>query len=149
FHTVWVWRDTPDCATNHHLSYARSYDLKHWETAAGEPLALPLRLSQREAWIDPIPSGGGIINGCQRLAFDKQLRPVVVYHKSDEAANMQIYAPGLEGGKWRIRRITSWDKPVSFSGFGSMPFIGIAIAELRRLGPDHFVIGYRHRDYGR
>ena len=34
FHVVWVWRDTPDCATNNNLSYARSRDLIHWETAA-------------------------------------------------------------------------------------------------------------------
>ena len=27
FHLCWVWRDTPDCATNHDLSYARSADL--------------------------------------------------------------------------------------------------------------------------
>ena len=26
-HLVWVWRDTPDAATNHDLSYARSRDL--------------------------------------------------------------------------------------------------------------------------
>ncbi len=32
FHVVWVWRDTPDRATNHHLSYARSRDLQRWET---------------------------------------------------------------------------------------------------------------------
>jgi len=29
FHVVWVWRDTPDCATNHDPSYARSRDLRH------------------------------------------------------------------------------------------------------------------------
>ena len=28
FHMVWVWRDTPDCASNHDLSYARSDDLR-------------------------------------------------------------------------------------------------------------------------
>ena len=38
FHLCWVWRDTPDCSTNHDVSYARSRDLVHWETAAGEPV---------------------------------------------------------------------------------------------------------------
>ena len=32
WHMVWVWRDTPDAATNHDLSYARSRDL-----VAGRP----------------------------------------------------------------------------------------------------------------
>ncbi len=31
FHMVWLWRDTPDCETNHDLSYARSKDLLHWQ----------------------------------------------------------------------------------------------------------------------
>ena len=44
FHFVWVWRDTPDCATNHDVSYARSADLVHWEAADGTPLALPMTL---------------------------------------------------------------------------------------------------------
>ena len=30
FHLCWVWRDTPDCATNHDLSYAQPPDLVHW-----------------------------------------------------------------------------------------------------------------------
>jgi hypothetical protein len=149
FHLVWVWRDTPDCATNHHLSYVRSDDLKHWETAAGAPLTLPLRLDQEEAWIDPVPSGGGIINGCQKLVFDSELRPIVSYHKSDDNGNMQVYVARFQDGAWRKRAITSWDKPIEFSGFGSMPFIGIQISGLRRLGADHFVLDYRHRDYGR
>jgi hypothetical protein len=149
FHLVWVWRDSPDCATNHHLSYARSDDLKHWETAAGEPLELPLRLDQEEAWIDPVTSGGGIINGCQKLAFDAELRPIVSYHKSDDQGNMQVYVARFQDGDWQRRPITAWNKPIEFSGYGSMPFIGIQISGLRRLGTDHFVLDYRHRDFGR
>ena len=37
FHMVWMWRDTPDCATNHDISYARSRDLVHWEAGDGTP----------------------------------------------------------------------------------------------------------------
>ncbi len=28
YHVWWVWRDTPDCSTNHDLSYMKSPDLK-------------------------------------------------------------------------------------------------------------------------
>ncbi|MCX5684257.1 MAG: BNR repeat-containing protein, partial [Planctomycetota bacterium] len=48
FHVIWVWRNSPDCATNHDLSYARSRDLVHWETSAGKPLALPITLKTGE-----------------------------------------------------------------------------------------------------
>lgn len=97
FHLVWVWRDTPDCATNNHLSYARSRNLIHWESAFGEPVELPIRLSENALWIDSILIGGGIINGCEKLFIDEQDRPIVSYHKSDSNGNMQIFAARAEG----------------------------------------------------
>jgi len=148
FHVVWVWRDTPDCATNHHLSYARSPDLKHWETAAGKPVHLPLTLGQSELCVDPIPSGGGIINGCESLTFDSDHRPIISYHKLDENGHMQIYVTRFEDGQWRGHPITSWEKNITFSGRGAMPFIGIRVSGLRRVEPDMFCITYKHRDYG-
>jgi len=148
FHVVWVWRDTPDCATNHHLSYARSRDLKRWETAGGEPVDLPLTLAQSKLCVDPIPPGGGIINGCERLAFDSDHRPVISYHKLDENGHMQIYVTRYQDGQWRRHPITKWDKNIAFAGRGAMPFIGIRISGLSRLDSGVFGVRYTHRDYG-
>jgi hypothetical protein len=148
FHVVWVWRDTPDCATNHHLSYARSSDLKNWETAGGKPVRLPLTLGQTELCVDPIPPGGGIINGCQHLAFDSRHRPILAYHKSDENGHMQIYVARFEQGRWQRRAITNWDKSILFSGGGAMPFIGIAVSDVKIVEPGTFLVTYRHRDFG-
>ena len=47
YHLVWVWRDTPDAATNHDLSYAKSRDLVQWQSAAGTPLTLPVTLGHQ------------------------------------------------------------------------------------------------------
>lgn len=148
FHLVWVWRDTPDCATNHHLSHARSKDLIHWESVFGEKVELPLTLGEKRLWVDPIPSGGGIINGCQKLTFDPDHRPIITYHRADEHGNMQIYAARPEGEEWAIHRLTDWGTPVEFSGGGSMGFIGIAISGLSRAEPGILTMTYRHRDYG-
>ncbi|WP_425398247.1 BNR repeat-containing protein [Aeoliella sp.] len=148
FHLLWVWRDTPDCATNHHLSYARSNDLLNWESVGGEEVELPMKLGDQSLWVDPIPSGGGIINGGARLNFDSQNRPVVAYHKSDSDGNMQVYVARFEDDRWLRRQLTDWSKPVHFSGGGSMGFIGIRIGGLEIAQPGVFVLGYRHRDYG-
>lgn len=148
FHLVWVWRDTPDCATNHHLSYARSEDLIHWESVFGEKIELPIRLHQQALWVDPIPSGGGIINGCQKLTFDTDNRPIITYHKADADGNMQIYAARPEEGRWNRHLLTDWNKAVEFSGRGSMGFIGIRMGGLSRVEPGLFMMTYRHRDYG-
>jgi hypothetical protein len=148
FHMIWVWRDTPDCATNHHLSHARSRDLIHWESAFGKKVDLPLTLDEKKLWIDPIPSGGGIINGGAKLSFGKDHRPIVNYHKSDQDGNMQIYVARPEKGQWVCRQLTDWDKPIRFSGGGSMGFIGIRISGLSPVEDDLLTMTYHHRDYG-
>ncbi len=149
FHVHWVWRDTPDCATNQHLSYARSRDLVHWESAFGEKIDLPIRFDQAALVVDPIPSGGGIINGGHRMGFDSDNKPVFAYHKSDAEGNMQIYAARPEGGQWQRRALTDWKHPVEFSGNGSMGFVGIRMAGFEKTGPDVFVVSYHHKDYGK
>lgn len=148
FHVHWVWRDTPDCATNQHLSYARSRDLFHWESAFGEKIELPIRFDQAALVVDPIPSGGGIINGGHRMGFDSKNNPVFAYHKSDSDGNMQIYAARPEGGKWQHRALTEWKHPVPFSGGGSMGFIGIRLGSFDQVALDVFAVSYRHKDYG-
>jgi hypothetical protein len=148
FHVAWVWRETPDCATNHDLSYARSSDLKNWETAVGQPVDLPLTLEQTELIVDPVPVDGGIINGCEHLFLDSNERPIISYHKLDEEGHMQIYVARFENGKWRRRAITDWKKNITFGGGGAMPFIGIRISGLSEVTPGTLSIGYRHRDYG-
>lgn len=148
FHLVWVWRDTPDCETNHHLSHARSRDLVNWESVFGDRVELPLVLDEERLWVDPVPPRGGIINGCQKLFFDSKNRPVIAYHKSDERGNMQIYAARPENGEWSRHRLTDWAKPIEFSGRGSMPFIGIWIEGLKPVAPGLLALPYRHRDYG-
>lgn len=148
YHMAWVWRDTPDCATNHHLSYARSSDLKRWESAGGKQVDLPITLDQKNLWVDPVPSGGGIINGGFRLRFDARQRPMIAYHKSDAAGNMQLYITRFEDGEWRRRQVSTWEKPVLFSGNGSMGFIGIGIRDFDRVAEGVLRLSYRHRDYG-
>jgi hypothetical protein len=148
FHVVWVWRETPDCATNHDLSYARSRDLIHWETAAGVAVKLPLKLTTPGLIVDPVPVGGGIINGCQKLVFDAKHRPLIAYHKNDADGNMQLYAARFEDGKWNRQVLTTWQQPVKFSGGGTMPFIGISLAAPQPFGDKGWTLRYRHRDYG-
>lgn len=120
YHMVWMWRDTPDCATNHDISYARSRDLVYWETSRGESLSLPITLETGEI-VDPVPVGGGTINMCLSLGFDTQNRPIVSFHKYDEAGATQAYNARQEGDGWKITRTSDWNYRWEFSGGGSIP----------------------------
>ena len=80
YHLAWVWRDSPDCASNHDLSYARSKDLVHWTSSSGKEFVLPITIASAEI-VDPTPVGKGLLNSCVSLGFDGQARPVIAYHK--------------------------------------------------------------------
>lgn len=127
FHLCWIWRDTPDCATNHDICYARSRDLVHWERSDGTPLKLPITLKTAEI-VDPVPAGGGAINGNVRLGFDVQDRPVISFFKFDEKGITQTYNARNENGRWQARQVSEWNYRYVFSGGGS---IGSEI----RIGP--------------
>jgi len=121
FHLCWVWRETPDCSTNHDPSYARSRDLIHWETSDGKPLSLPITLETGEI-VDPVPVGGGIINGNTVLGFDSQNRPIVSYHKFDDRGYTQLYSARREESGWKIYQTSQWDYRWDFKGGGAINF---------------------------
>ncbi len=136
FHVAWVWRDTPDCATNHDLSYARSPDLIHWENSKGERIELPITLEKGEI-VAPIPSGGGLLNPLIRLSLDQEGLPVLTYTKYDDDGNLQIWNARSEKGGWNKVQCTSWELPWRFSGGGSiryeLTFSGVSVVSPTKL----------------
>jgi hypothetical protein len=147
YHSYWVWRDTPDCATNHDLSYMKSPDLKHWYDAFGNPITLPATLDQRSLIVDPIPVKGGIINLAAKLCLDDQNRPAFVYHKYDLAGKLQFYSAWLNGKKWQYTLLTDWDYRWEFSGNGSINS-EVVIRDFYKRPDGYFAVDYWHTKYG-
>ncbi len=146
YHMVWVWRDTPDCATNHDLSYARTDDLTHWTKSDGTPLELPMTLDTAEI-VDPVPVKGGLINGNTKIGFDKEGRGVLSYHKYDAEGKTQIYNAWLEEKGWAIYRTTDWDYRWEFSGGGCIGFeVSVGPVQVDALG--RLVQHYRNPEEG-
>ena len=148
YHLAWVWRETPDCATNHDPSYARSRDLIDWENAAGEALMLPITIDNKGTLIDAVPVQGGIINGGLKLGFDSANKVVASYHKFDKAGNTQIYAARFTGGKWVSRQVSEWDHRCEFSGGGALPSVGISVDAVKPHGKGKLSLSYGHEKYG-
>ena len=121
WHLVWVWRDTPDAATNHDLSYARSHDLVRWENGAGVHLASPIRFGTGEI-VDPVAAHGGMINSNTRLGFDSLRRPTIAYHKYDELGHTQLYNARLEDERWVTQPASDWQHRWEFGGGGTLVF---------------------------
>lgn len=146
FHLAWVWRESPDAATNHDLSYARSRDLRQWETSAGKPLALPIKLNDG-AIVDPVPVKGGIINGNTKIGFDNQDCVTISYHKHDAAGNTQPWTARLEDGGWRFYQTTDWPWRWDFGGGGSLNF-AISLGPVTRESDGSLTQSLRHTQFG-
>ncbi len=147
YHMYWVWRDTPDCSTNHDLSYMKSPDLKNWFDAFGKPIQLPATLDQKTLIVDPVPVEGGIINLAAKMVLDKKNNPVFVYHKFDPAGNTQLYIAQIENGKWNYHGITNWDYRWFFSGNGSINS-DILLKDFRKRNDGNYEVGYWHIKFG-
>ena len=147
YHVYWVWRDTPDCSTNHDLSYMKSPDLKNWYNAFDQSIALPATIDQKSLIVDPIPPKGGIINLAAKLCFDREKTPLFVYHKYDDAGYLQLYIAKKSDQKWEYHVITDWDYRWEFSGGGSIKN-EFTIKSFNRRSDDLYEVGYWHIKYG-
>lgn len=147
YHMYWVWRDTPDCSTNHDLSYMKSPDLKNWFDAFGEPIQLPATLGQQSLIVDPIPVEGGIINLAAKLCLDEKNDPVFVYHKFDKNGNTQLFSAQIQNKNWVYHQITNWDYRWFFSGNGSINS-EILLRGFRKRNDGNYEVDFWHIKYG-
>jgi hypothetical protein len=147
YHMYWVWRDTPDCSTNHDLSYMKSPDLKNWFDAFGEPIQLPATLDKKSLIVDPIPVEGGIINLAAKLLLDENNSPVFVYHKFDKNGNTQFFIAQIKNKKWEYHQVTNWDYRWFFSGNGSINS-DILLKGFQKRNDGNYEVDYWHIKYG-
>lgn len=120
YHLIWVWRESPDCSTNHTLSYARSKDLLHWESIRGEKVNLPITLRDSVLIVDDTPVKGGLINIGIQIGFDSENKILIGYHKYDKNGKTQLYITRFENNKWVCNQLTNWDYRWDFKGMGTI-----------------------------
>lgn len=147
YHMYWVWRDTPDCSTNHDLSYMKSPDLNKWYDAFGNPISLPATFDQKSLIVDPIPTEGGIINLAAKMCLDESNKPVFVYHKFDSGGFTQFFIARLLEDKWTYEQITDWDYRWFFSGNGSVNS-EIHLKGFQQRKDGNYEVDYWHIKYG-
>ncbi len=145
FHLAWVWRDTPDAATNHEVSYARSRDLVRWEHSDGEPFDLPITLSAAEV-VDPVPAGAGLLNGGLAIGFDHEDRVILTYHRHDDVGDMQVYAARRDASGWLVRQVSGWTGyRWSFGGGGSLPSVEVRVGAVEPRADGRLSLSYRYK----
>lgn len=118
-HVSWVWRETPDVATNHDLCYAKSLDGgRTWVKSTGEPYRLPITAATAE-YVLRIPQGSELINQTSMTA-DARGRPYVVSYWRPAGTNVPQYHLVYHDGRgWRVVQVTRRTTPFSLSGRGT------------------------------
>ena len=119
-HVSWVWRETPDVATNHDLCYARSKDGgKTWEKSDGTRYQLPITATTAEtAFL--IPQNSELINQTSMTA-DSQGNPYIATYWRDQDSNVPQYRLVWKdlNDNWTSCKIFERTQPFSLGGVGT------------------------------
>ena len=119
FHISWVWRESPDVASNHDMCYARSKDGgKTWEKSTGEKYNLPIN-AQTAEYALMIPQKSELINQTSMYA-DKKGRPFIATYWRDQNADVAQYRLIYQlKNKWQSQNLSFRRTPFSLSGGGT------------------------------
>jgi hypothetical protein len=118
-HISWVWRETPDVASNHDLCYARSTDGGiTWQKSTGEQYPLPITAGSAE-YACRIPQKSELINQTSMFA-DATGKPYIASYWREPGSEVpQYHLVYLDGAQWHIDNLAFRKTGFSLSGGGT------------------------------
>lgn len=118
-HLSWVWRESPDVASNHDLAYARSRDGgKSWEHSDGAPYKLPITAASAEYALR-IPQRSELINQTSMTADSGGHPYIATYWRDKDSAIPQYRVVFHTGQRWEARTLPLHKTAFSLSGGGT------------------------------
>lgn len=119
WHLSWVWRESPDVASNHDVMYAYSPDEgRSWRTASGAAYTLPITASTAEiAW--RVPQGSELINQTSMTVDSKGHPLIATYWRDADSDVPQLRLVSHDGGRWRVSQVGSRTTPFRLAGGGT------------------------------
>ena len=119
FHISWVWRETPDVASNHDLCYARSDDGgQTWVRSNGKAYELPISAANAE-YVARIPQASELINATS-MSTDESGNPfIATYWRPAGTKVPQYQLVFFDGRKWITQQVSKRTSPFSLSGGGT------------------------------
>ena len=118
-HLSWVWRESPDVATNHDLCYARSDDGgTTWKKSSGETYHLPITVATAE-YVQRIPMNSGLINQTSMCVNENNEPLIATYWKAKEDSVVQYKVLYLQQGKWLLANTGFRSQAMNTGGTGT------------------------------
>lgn len=118
-HISWVWRESPDVASNHDLCYAESIDGGiTWQKSDGEKYKLPINAGNAEYALK-IAQNSELINQTSMFA-DASGKVFIASYWRDENENVpQYHLVDNTNGSWRVRNLKFRKTAFTLSGGGT------------------------------
>lgn len=118
-HLSWVWRETPDLATNHDMCYAKSADGGHtWLRSDGTAYTLPITMASAE-YAERIPQNQELINQTAMCA-DAQGNPyIITYWRPVSTDVPQYHLIYHDGQQWHTQQVSQRTSAFRLGGPGS------------------------------
>lgn len=146
-HVSWVWRETPDVASNHDMAYARSRDGgRTWERSDGAAYALPITAASAEYALR-IAQNSELINQTS-MAADSQGNPYIAgYWRDAPSLVPQYHVVFHTGAAWKVHALNFRSSAFSLSGVGTKS-IPIARPQIMVDGAGRGLIVFRDAERG-
>ncbi|THU40959.1 neuraminidase [Niastella caeni] len=149
-HISWVWRESPDVASNHDMGYARSKDGgRTWEKSTGEKYTLPITAATAE-YACRIPQNSELINSTS-MSTDDAGHPYIATYWRDSASTIPQYRLVYHNGQqWKAQQISNRITPFSLSGAGTkrIPISRPQIVVANKKGAVQGILIYRDIEQG-
>ncbi|MGB8194666.1 MAG: BNR repeat-containing protein [Chitinophagaceae bacterium] len=117
-HLSWVWRESPDVASNHDICYARSKDGGlTWEQSNGSPYTLPIKESTAEIACK-VPQRSELINQTSMFS-DASGRPHIATYWRSGNGTVQYHLVFKNENGWQVQDLGFRTTAFSLSGAGT------------------------------
>jgi hypothetical protein len=149
-HISWVWRESPDVASNHDMCYARSTDGGiTWENSKKEKYTLPINATTAE-YICRIPQKSELINQTSMYADEAGNPFIASYWKEAGDSIPQYHIIYKTGANWQVQNTGFRKTAFSLSGAGTkrIPISRPQIISFKKGGAYAVVVIYRDEERG-
>lgn len=118
-HISWVWRETPDVATNHDLCYAKSLDGGiTWVNSQGIKYTLPITAETSE-YAALIPQNSELINQTTMTTDSKGNPYIATYWREKNSDIPQYHIVYNHRNEWKTMNLNFRNTPFSLKGGGT------------------------------
>jgi BNR repeat-containing family member len=149
-HLSWVWRESPDVASNHDMCYARSTDGGlTWENSKGEKYQLPINTATAE-YVCRIPQNSELINQTSIYANEDGDPFIASYWRDKSDSVPQYHIICRTNDQWKVLNLGFRKTAFSLSGTGTkrIPISRPQTISWKKNGKDAVAVIFRDEELG-